>query len=291
MLVTELYVRARELFERGEFVPEDRTARAHRVRDRVRRAAPATRRAVVDRLLTRMSNSYVLSTPEESMAEHADLVERFEGREGEQGPGAIALAIVDVPEYDCVDLAVAARDRPGLFAMISGVLAAEGLNILAARIATSDDGIALDTFRLSRPNGETDPERWERFEEMLGRVLRGEVTADELVQHSMRPWALRRRGRPITTTIDIDNDVSDTYTVIDVTTGDRVGLLFTITSALFRLGVVIHVAKVTTMVTQALDAFYVTDREGRKIDDAEQLRVIRATLQDVVDLPVGQGGA
>ena len=109
-------------------------------------------------------------------------------------------------------------------------------------------------------------------------MLRGEVDVEALVRRSVRPWTLRRRRRPVTTTIEIDNDVSDTYTVLDVTTGDRVGLLFTITNCLYHLWVQIHLAKVTTMVTQALDAFYVTDHEGRKIQDPARLDAIRAAL-------------
>src|SRR5262249_21170384 len=61
MLVTELYVRAREFFERGEFVPEDRGARADRVRARVQEAAGVDARTMVDRLAATMPDSYFLS--------------------------------------------------------------------------------------------------------------------------------------------------------------------------------------------------------------------------------------
>jgi [protein-PII] uridylyltransferase len=197
----------------------------------------------------------------------------------------VAVHWVDVPERDCVELAIATHDRPGLFAMITGVLASEGLNILAAVIATSRDGIALDGFRISRPSEEPalDEERAERLEVALRAVLRGELDVEALVQGSARPWLRRRRGRVVPTTIEIDNDVSETYTVLDVTAADRVGLLFTITNCLYHQWVQIHLAKVTTMVTQALDAFYVTDHEGRKIVDAARLEQIRAALLEALE--------
>jgi len=290
MLVTELYVRAREFFERGEFVPEDRSARANRVRQRVRTAAIPAIRPAVERLVETMPDSYFLSTPEEALTDHAELVRRLVERDEAGAEDAVVMHRAEFPELGYLELAIATRDRPGLFAMITGVLAAEGLNILAARIATSRDGIALDAFRLSRPSEEPalDPERAERLETTLRDVLRGTIDVEQLVQRSARPWLRRRRGRPIPTAIDIDNDVSDTYTVLDVTAADRVGLLFTITNCLYRQRVGIHLAKVTTMVTQALDAFYVTDLEGRKIEDAARLEQIRTALLEALEPPAEQ---
>jgi [protein-PII] uridylyltransferase len=281
MLVTELYVRAREFFERGEFVPEDRSARANRVRARVRAAAMPATRTAVERLVDTMPDSYFLSTPEEALADHAALVARLETEE----TGGVVMHRADFQELGYLELAIATRDRPGLFAMITGVLAAEGLNILAARIATSRDGVALDAFRLSRPIEDfaLDEDRAARLESTLEAVLRGTIDVEQLVERSARPWLGRRRGRPIPTTIDIDNDVSDAYTVLDVTTGDRVGLLFTITNCLYRQWVQIHLAKVTTMVTQAMDAFYVTDHEGRKIEDPARLEQIRTALLEALE--------
>jgi [protein-PII] uridylyltransferase len=284
MLVTELYVRAREFFERGDFVPEDRTARADRVRARIRAAAAETTPAL-ERLVATMPDGYFLATPEETVGEHAELVERLVQREvGGESP-VVVTRWTDFAELDAMELAVATRDRPGLFAMLTGVLAADGLNILAARIATSRDGVALDTFRITRPSEDPtlEQDRWERIEATLRDVLAGTVGVDALVERSTRRWALRRRGRPVATTIEIDNEVSDAYTVLDVTTGDRVGLLFTITNCLYHQWVQIHLAKVTTMVTQALDAFYVTDHAGRKITDPVRLEEIRAALHVALD--------
>jgi [protein-PII] uridylyltransferase len=282
MLVTELYVRAREFFERGEFVPEDRGARANRVRARVRGAAGPTASPAVDRLVDTMPDSYFLSTPEDAIAEHATMLEGLLAQDDD--PRNVVVHRTDVPELGYLELAFVTRDRPGLFAMITGVLAAEGLNILAARIATSREDIALDAFRVSRPSDEElERDRAERLETTLRGVLGGGLDVEQLVERSARPWLRRKRGRPIVTTIDIDNDVSDAFTVLDVTASDRVGLLFTITNCLYRLGVDIHLAKVTTMVTQALDAFYVTEQDGRKIEDPARLEDIRSALLQALE--------
>jgi [protein-PII] uridylyltransferase len=227
-----------------------------------------------------MPDSYVLATPEEMIAAHGDLRRRFAANEAAAERPALAVQLAHFPERDYSEFAVCTRDRPGLFAMLSGVLAAHGMNILAARITTSHDGVALDAFRISHDETEaaTDAERWERVERTLRTVLAGEVDVEDLVRRSQRPSILARRRRPVPTHVEIDNRVSREYTVLDVYTGDRVGLLFTITNCLYHLWLETHLAKITTMVDQVLDVFYVTDHEGRKIEDPARLEMIRREL-------------
>jgi [protein-PII] uridylyltransferase len=277
-LLAELYVRAREIFEKGVFEAEDRAARAARIRERVA-AAAGEGRGRVETFLATMPDGYLLSTPEEVIGEHGELRRRFLEREAAGDVPAVATRCTHFPERGYSEFAVCLRDRPGLFAMLSGVLAANGMNILAARITTSRDDVALDAFRISHAGSDPrDETRWERVERTLGRVLAGELDVEELVRRSERPSILARRRRPVPTTVEVDNRVSREYTVLDVYTGDRVGLLFTITNCLYHLWLEIHLAKITTMVDQVLDVFYVTDHEGRKIEDPERLALIQREL-------------
>ena len=114
-------------------------------------------------------------------------------------------------------------------------------------------------------------------------MLAGEVNVEELVERSARPSILARRRRRVPTNVEIHNEVSREYTVVDVYTGDRVGLLFTITNTLYHLWLEIHVAKITTMVEQVLDVFYVTDHEGRKIEDPARLETVRQELMRALE--------
>jgi len=277
-LLSDLYVRGREFFEKGVFEAEDRAARVARIRARALLAGPAGDRADTERFIATMPDSYFLSTPEELIGGHRALRRRFDEREAANERPVVATQLAHFPEREYSEFAVCIRDRPGLFAMLSGVLAAHGLNILAARIATSRDAVALDAFRISHEGDPVEEERWERVERTLRGVLAGEVDVEELVRRSERPSILARRRRRIMTRVEIDNRVSRDYTVLDVYTGDRVGLLFSITNCLYHLWLEIHLAKITTMVEQVLDVFYVTDNEGRKIEDAERLAFIRREL-------------
>ena len=88
-----------------------------------------------------------------------------------------------------------------------------------------------------------------------------------------------------------DNEVAADYTVLDVITRDRVGVLFTITHTLHRLGLVIHLAKITTQVHQVFDVFYVTDTGGEKITDADQLQRVSSAITERLAALDGSGAA
>jgi [protein-PII] uridylyltransferase len=122
-------------------------------------------------------------------------------------------------------------------------------------------------------------ERWERVDQDLERVISGAQDAEQLVAKML---AEQLRGKHfaarVATEVTIDNRLSDEFTVVDVFTQDRIGLLFAITNTLFRLGLHIHLARISTNAFQALDVFYVTDASGNKITDLRKLRELRDEL-------------
>ena len=105
----------------------------------------------------------------------------------------------------------------------------------------------------------------------LDRVLRGERTLEDLLRATRGPAFLNKRDGRIPTEVTVDNMGSPDYTVIDITAPDRTGFLFRVTAALFQLGLIIHLAKITTNVNQVLDVFYVTNSKGTQVHDPDQL--------------------
>jgi [protein-PII] uridylyltransferase len=272
MLVGEAYMRVQEVFSRG-FEPEDRAERIARIRERAVAAVRAERGEAsadaVARFLDTMPPVYYLSTPEGLIAEHAELVERVKA-------DGLATDITHYAACEFSEFTVATHDRPGLFAMLTGVLAANNMNIVGARIATSVDGIALDAFRVShleRREIVLDEERWARVRDLLADVLAGQKRVDEVIARAERPGLLSRKFTPrVATEVVVDNAVSSEFTVVDVYTHDRIGVLYRIASTFFRLGLDIHIAKITTNVDQVLDVFYVSEANGQKSKRAAEIR-------------------
>jgi [protein-PII] uridylyltransferase len=285
LLLGELYMRTHELLEKGEFAEEAREARVERVRERLRRTLgqrDAALRGTLEQVLSTMPASYFLTTPEASFPHHLELLREFR----ELG-GPLVSSVRHFHDREFSELTVCAADRPGLFSMIAGVLAAHGMNILGAQITTSSDGVALDVFRLS--HGEStdrvlDEERWQRVRETLERVLRGEASVEALVERSQRPTVLTRRPLPhIPTEVTFDLQDSDYYSLIEVSTRDQVGLLFAITNSLYRQGCLIHLAKVSTVLHHVYDVFYVTDAAGHKITDWTRMEEVCKAVRRRLD--------
>jgi [protein-PII] uridylyltransferase len=281
-LLGELYVKALHLLEeveKGEFQREDVRAVIRRVQNRVRKQLKESHDdAKVEQFIDNMPDRYFISTPESDVARHFELMERFRGKKAE-------VSIEHFPERDCTSVVVCSQDRPGLFASITGVLSALGLDILNARIFTAADGRILDVFRIShhgRPEIVTSEAKWNKFRNTLDGVLDGRLDVVKLVEATKPILWLKKHAPKVSTVVNIDNQVSDDFTVIEIFTEDRIGVLFTITYSLHRLGLSIHVAKISTNVDQVADVFYVTDEAGAKVVDAERVESIRQVLQQTL---------
>ena len=138
---------------------------------------------------------------------------------------------------------------PGIFSKMAGAMAVEGLDILDAQIITRDDGIVVNTFQASDPDyaGVPPEDRRASVAETIIRVLKGEETLDQLMRRKTRLSDVHRL--PAThqaTEVEIDNEVCDRFTVIDVFADDTQGLLYVITRAIFRLDLSVHAARIST---------------------------------------------
>ena len=176
-------------------------------------------------------------------------------------------------------LTVMTDDRPGIFSKVAGVLALHGLDVVSAAAYSSDEGRALAEFRVVDRVRNAPP--WDRVERDLLRSLDGRLALQARVAERARAYAGTRPAgsRPPSATVHFDNRASQAATVIDVTAGDGIGVLYRITRALAELDVDIRSARVQTLGEAVVDAFYVVDRRGEKITDPEtEAEIERAIL-------------
>jgi [protein-PII] uridylyltransferase len=165
------------------------------------------------------------------------------------------------------ELVVAALDRPGLLAMIAGSLTLSGLSVFQAQAFTTDDGVAIDTFEVGPAfREEIGEERWRRFRTLVRHAIEGRMDVRDRVER------LRSHYRPVPEdvpmTVRIHSDASEAFTIVEVGAADRMGLLFDLARTFADQGLDVHLAKVATYGPRVVDAFYVTDREWRKLDEA-----------------------
>jgi [protein-PII] uridylyltransferase len=237
-------------------------------------------RTAVAAHLALLSDRYLATTSPQRIAAHLRLLDRLEG-------GVLATELFHHPDLGSSELVLATRDVPGLFSLIAGTLAAQGINILSAQIHTRADGIVIDTFQVNDPFGEavTEEARWRRTLEALRLVLRGEASVEDLLarRRAVHPAGEGVAGPP---KISVDNQLSDSRTVVEVKCPDRVGLLYVITRTLSGQGLDIASARIATEIDQAYDTFYVTDRRGRRLEDEAAMARVRESLEDALVKPL-----
>jgi [protein-PII] uridylyltransferase len=177
----------------------------------------------------------------------------------------------------------AAKDRRGLFAALAGTLTANGADILSVDLFTREDGLVLDTFRLTEQssNRPVRNDRRERIEAAVIDAVAGRLDVEKAVERwrsrtasgSRRHWG-RAVKPPV---VRFDNEASAAATVVDVRAQDQPGLAYTIAEALTGLGLDITFAKIATAKALALDVFYVTDASKRKLGE-DALPEVEAAL-------------
>ena len=276
-ILHELYARALARLTGGRVARPNRTQLVGRLHAAV---GEDLELQAVKAHLAMVTDRYLASTSVQRMAEHLRMLRRLEG-------ASVVTELFHHPDLGSSDLVVVTRDVPGLFALIAGTLAAHGVNIISAQIHTRADGIAIDTFQVNDPLGETltSKARWTRLLDALRAVLTGEERVETLLERR------RAAGRAPASAagppkITLDNQLSDAATVLEVKCPDRLGLLYLITRTLSALGLDIASARIATEIDQAFDTFYVHDRQGRKLEAPETLARVREALAEALVEPI-----
>jgi len=182
------------------------------------------------------------------------------------------------------ELTIVAPDHPRLLSIIAGVCASAGGNIVDAQIFTTTDGLALDTIFLSRAfeRDEDELRRADRIAAGIEKALRGEIRLGEMVAAKRAPDA-RAKAFVVSPDVTISNNLSNRFTVLEVSGLDRPGLLYDLTAALSRLNLNIGSAHIVTFGEKAVDSFYVTDLTGSKITSASRQGAIKRHILAIFD--------
>ena len=273
-LVRELVAKVARVLERGDVLPDTAERLSGRADD-IRAALEGEAPAEVERFLMRMPRGYVATVSTERVAAHFGLVAQ------PMGAQEVRTVASEGSRPGTYALAVAATDRAGLLSMIAGALTLAGLSILTAQVFTTADGVAVDLFEVEGAfEAEVGEERWREVRGTLRRAIEGRLSLDHRV-HSKRAHYPGPRQQ-VAVRVTVDNDASDFFTVVEVGAPDRLGLLFDVTRTLAELQLDVHLAKVATYGVRVVDAFYVRDALGRRVEDPSQIAEIEQALRSSI---------
>jgi len=271
-----LHDRIAQIIEKGEPNPK-------LIQDRIAHISKLVKEKVSDLMdevqlknqLEEISPRYLLSMTPEDIAEHLRLEWSFFNS---QEPFVWRVVPKSFGKYGGMEkgwnITVVSRMTPGLLFKVAGILTLYNLGIISAQVFVKKNDIMILDFQcVSRTIG-VDPD-WDNIQRDLKRLLEHKLALD----YRMAQRAVFPRGfRPVKTEIVVDNDSSEDYTILEVYTKDRPGLLYLITKTLAGFEIRVYVAKITTRGDQVADVFYVKNHLGNKLTDSEQIEEIKEAL-------------
>lgn len=182
------------------------------------------------------------------------------------------------PNEESTEVFVHVPDQDRLFATIAATLDRLALNVVEARIFTTRDGYALDTFHVLDAEGQA----------LAPGAPEKEVTRDLVNRLSHTPLKLPRVSRATPrrlkhfsspTRVDFDTDERQGRTQVAIVTSDRPGLLSAVGRTLAELDLRVHEARIATFGERVEDFFSLTDAAGRPLDQDRQQALHRALAE------------
>jgi len=274
-LFHDFYDRVKRALRRGLESPIDQEHLVRETQDAARRllVERGIAEADVERAWTGFSTAYFLQHSPEEVAWHTRLL-------AERDPGSdeplVALEARSLRGTTAVLIFTRAR-RNG-FARTTAVLDQLGLNIVDARITPTGDGFSLDLYHLLEDDGApiTDDDRQVEIEQAIWLSLqRPEDTSFAVSRRAPRQARMFNTPTQIALSVDERNRRS----VLELTAGDRPGLLCDVGKVLMAECIELHAAKIMTVGECAEDVFYVTDFDNRPLDVAAEQRLKERLMQ------------
>jgi [protein-PII] uridylyltransferase len=281
-LLRELYFEAESVISGGD------TVRSHSARVEEARQVLETRIADLpaaerERLIARHYDTYWLTLDADTHERHARMMTVADSRSE-----MLAIDSASSKFRAVSDVTVYTPDHPGLFAQVTGAIAAAGGSIVDAKVFTTSDGWALDMFSVQDTEGGPfgDAARIERLRQTILKIVRGEAWPDKLI--AKRPAKSRAQAFNVPSRVNFDNDASHTATVVEVRGRDRIGFLYDVATALFESGLSISSAMIATYGERVVDVFYVRDGFGHKITHPDRLKSVEEKLLKAVEGDSGE---
>ncbi len=232
----------------------------------------------LDKIWASRGVDYFLRERPEDIAWHTEAIADHNNA---HKPLVLVRQSTDSPIANATQIFVHSPDKPDLFARMCAELEMLDLSINDARIYSGTDGATLDTFFVLQADGNPIPGD-ENTLEGIRRVLQ------QALEHGQRRSVSRRTSRQMKsflmpTETDIQQDNDRQWTVLEVATPDRPGLLARIGEIFIDHAIALQAAKIQTLGERVEDVFFLSERGGGQITDTERLGSLQRAIEAALD--------
>jgi [protein-PII] uridylyltransferase len=286
-LVWQLYRETTDFLADGAAFYSQRTIERAALQDAVSKKLPEDFREEIEAHFESMPDRYFHTYSVSEIIQHILHFRKFfEGRDPSVAAAIVpAIKWIPHPESGHSEVWFCGWDRRELLARIAGSFSCAQLNILSADIFTRSDGLVLDIFRVcnTRQEAVTD----QRDVATVAKRLTQALMVEDFDFTSELSKVMKRRDFHLVqelefpTRLTIDHDCHPVYTVVEVQTPDRLGLLYRLLRCFGAVHASIALARIATEKGAANDSFYVTDEAGKKLKDQASLKRLGQELTSV----------
>ena len=270
-LLRDLFLKTMGILKKGELASRKTQKLIEKKKNMVLKLAKSQwGKDKINMILESMSGRYLLYVPADDIVNHINLYHKL-------GKKDFTWQILIENDSDIRSVSICGKDKPGIYSKIAGVFFMNGLDIVGSQAYSFGSEHILDIFKVKQPKDQLfEKEKWEKTKKDLIKALGDDHFLDNAINKLPENIIISSGKTPKANSIQIDNQTSSFFTIVDVFTYDFPGLLFSVTNALFKNNVNVNVAMISTKVDQVVDVFYIQSLEDNaKIETQKELEKIK----------------
>lgn len=283
--LTELYIKSERYFT-DQYQIDDKEKeglvrlKTNQLADKISNLLPAKgRKDKVQNYITTLTNQYIYKTSLKEMKTDFELISKLETQ-------AVAIKLDQETKGEITKILVAGKEKIGFFSSIAGFFAYKKISIVEGVAQTFAGSFALNKLLLANMSSSilNDPTHRKRFEKELSNIINDSSDLENLIANRKKYLQAEDDISKLLfkPAVMITNHISDHATIIEIWAKDKVGLLYNLAKTIASLDLSIRSAKISTEGIKAINVFYITTKNSKKVEDKDQIKMIKKTIETTI---------
>ena len=187
------------------------------------------------------------------------------------------VAIRHLPEIKAQQILVVTPDADDLLSRSTAAIDRLRLSILDARIHRTRSGLGILVFVTNTLDEKIQGAHYQTYQ--INEIRRLLLSPAEKYVPARRTAPRAVQQFKVPTSVSFNDNIDLDYTIMEIISQDRPGLLYHVSVALVECKVRLVSAKVSTVGEKAEDTFFITDRDGNPVESRQQRSCLQSRIQ------------